>query len=348
MTAATAVAPALWGTTYLVTTQALPPDRPLLSALLRALPAGVLLLLVARVLPRGAWWWRAGVLGLLNIGGFFALLFVAAYRLPGGVAAVVGALSPLVVALLAPRLVGERAAPVTLAAGVLGVAGVALLVLRSDAALDPVGLLAAAGGAVAMSLGVLLTKRWGRPVPLLAFTGWQLVAGGLLLAPLVLLVEGAPPALPPASVAGYAYLALAGTALAYALWFRGVAALPVTRVAVLGLVSPLVATAAGWLVLGESLGPLQLVGALVVVAALLLAQVRRRGRADPPAPVGGSAQTTGRSADRTTSSAASSTTSRSTSSRSRAALSRHSTGCSLPRNEPEPTSAPSSPSRATR
>jgi drug/metabolite transporter (DMT)-like permease len=78
--------PAVWGTTYIVTTELLPPGRPLLTAALRALPAGLLLLAVTRRLPHGDWWWRAAVLGTLNIGAFFALLFISAYRLPGGVA----------------------------------------------------------------------------------------------------------------------------------------------------------------------------------------------------------------------------------------------------------------------
>lgn len=280
----TALAPIVWGTTYLTTTELLPPGRPLLAAVLRALPAGLLLLAWTRVLPSGGWWWRASVLGALNIGGFFALLFVAAYRLPGGIAAVVGALTPLLVALLAPRLTGERTSPVALTASLLGVLGVALLVLRSQVDLDPVGLLAAVGGAVSMSLGVLLTKRWKRPVPLLAFTGWQLLAGGLLLAPLALLVEGPPPALDLQEMAGYAYLAGVGTVLAYALWFRGIGALPVARVAVLGLLSPLVAATAGWLVLGQSLALLQVLGAVLVVAAVVLAQ--RGGSSPAPAAAG--------------------------------------------------------------
>ena len=74
--AVTALAPLAWGSTYAVTTQLLPPDRPLLAATLRALPAGLLLLLATRKLPRGSWWWRAAVLGALNIGVFFALLFL--------------------------------------------------------------------------------------------------------------------------------------------------------------------------------------------------------------------------------------------------------------------------------
>ncbi len=44
----TALAPAIWGSTYIVTTELLPPDRPFTAAVLRALPAGILLVLFSR------------------------------------------------------------------------------------------------------------------------------------------------------------------------------------------------------------------------------------------------------------------------------------------------------------
>ena len=81
--ATAAVAPIVWGTTYAVTTELLPVGRPLLAGALRALPAGLVLLAIGRRLPEGVWWWRSAVLGTLNIGAFFALLFVAAGRLDG-------------------------------------------------------------------------------------------------------------------------------------------------------------------------------------------------------------------------------------------------------------------------
>ena len=89
---ATAFGPVIWGSTYIVTTELLPPDRPFTAALLRTLPAGLLLVLWCRRWPAwgdGVGWRRLLVLAALNIGVFQALLFVAAYRLPGGVAAVV-------------------------------------------------------------------------------------------------------------------------------------------------------------------------------------------------------------------------------------------------------------------
>lgn len=278
----TALAPAIWGTTYLVTTELLPPGRPLLAALLRALPAGLLLVLITRRLPRGSWWWRAPILGALNIGAFFALLFVAAYRLPGGVAATIGALQPLLVAGLATGLLGHRLTRRTVLAALTGLVGVSLLVLRADARLDGVGVAAALGSAGVMATGIVLSKRWVSPAPLLATTGWQLVSGGLLLLPVAWFVEGPPPAtLTGENLLGYGYLALIGAALAYALWFRGIRALPPTDVTFLGLLSPVVATALGWLALGQRLTVPQALGGLLVLGALIAAQTRRRGGTRP-------------------------------------------------------------------
>jgi probable blue pigment (indigoidine) exporter len=272
----TAITPTLWGTTYLVTTEFLPPDRPFLAALIRTLPAGLLLVAITRTLPRGSWWWRSLVLGTLNIGAFNALLFVGAYRLPGGVAATVGAIQPLVVALLSTGLLRERLSLRTVLAAIAGVFGVGLLVLRADARLDTWGVVAALAGAVVMAVGVVLSKRWTSPAPLLATTGWQLVAGGLVLLPVAFLTEGAPPVMTAQNVVGYAYLAILGSAVAYALWFRGIRDLSPTDATFLLLLSPVTATILGWLVLDQRLTTAQVIGGLIVLAALICAQIRRK------------------------------------------------------------------------
>ncbi|MEU0090880.1 EamA family transporter [Kribbella sp. NPDC006257] len=300
----TAIAPALWGSTYLVTTELLPPGRPLLAGVIRALPAGLLLVALTRRLPTGIWWFRAFVLGALNIGAFFALLFVAAYRLPGGVAATVGALQPLLVAVLSAGLLAERLTTRTTVAALAGVAGVSLLVLRAGARLDGWGVMAAVGGAMVMATGVVLSKRWKSPAPLLAMTGWQLVAGGLLLLPVALIVEGRlPSSLTAANLAGYTYLTIIGSAVAYALWFRGLRALSPTDVTFLGLLSPVVATLLGWLALDQHLTTAQLIGGLIVLAALITAQLKRTpalpAHGVPAVPVGRLATcgSSGRAAD---------------------------------------------------
>jgi probable blue pigment (indigoidine) exporter len=287
----TALAPAIWGSTYLVTTELLPPDRPLLASMVRALPAGLVLLAIGRALPRGAWWWRALALGTLNIGAFFYLLFVAAYHLPGGVAALVISVQPMLVLLLSALLLKEKIRPIHVASCVLGCAGVAMLVLQPRAGVDAVGVLAGLAGALCMASGIVLTKRWGRPagVSVLTFTGWQLTVGGLVLLPVTLAAEGIPTTVTGKNITGFVYLSVIGALLAYAIWFRGIERLPALAVSFLGFASPLAATALGYIVLGQELSPLQAVGALTVVTSVVLAQPRQRRHAQeqteiPPTP----------------------------------------------------------------
>ncbi|WP_061965835.1 EamA family transporter [Demequina aurantiaca] len=268
--ATTAIAPALWGTTYLVTTEFLPPDRPFLAGTLRALPAGLILLAFTRTLPRNDWWWKALVLGTLNIGAFFAFLFISAYRLPGGVSATLGAVNPIIATLLAMVILHEAVRRNAIIAALLGIAGVGMLVLSPAAQLDTIGVIAGLLGGTSTALGVVLTKRWGRPVPLLTFTAWQLVAGGLVLLIPTLAFEGLPDALSVGNLAGYVWLAIAGAVVSYLLWFRGILALPASKVVILTFFAPLVATMLGVVVLHESLSPVQWAGAGVILFSVWL------------------------------------------------------------------------------
>ncbi|MFI8618095.1 EamA family transporter [Acidovorax sp. NPDC077693] len=271
----TAVGPVIWGSTYIVTTELLPPDRPFTAALLRTLPAGLLLVLWCRRWPAwGDWtgWRRLVVLAALNIGVFQALLFVAAYRLPGGVAAVVGAIGPLVVMGLTWAMDHRRPPAVALAAGALGVLGMAALLLSPGARWDMVGVAAALVGTLCMAAGTFWSRRWRSDLPVLAFTGWQLLAGGLMLAPVAWLVDPPLPVLTAVNVAGYVYLSVAGALLAYALWFRGIARLPSVAVSSLGLLSPVTAVLLGWALLGQSMRGISLVGMLVVLGSILAVQ----------------------------------------------------------------------------
>ncbi|WP_339098748.1 EamA family transporter [Pectobacterium brasiliense] len=268
----TALAPAIWGSTYIVTSEILPPDRPFTAALIRVLPAGLLLLLFTRRFPAHRDWWRVLVLSALNIGVFQALLFVAAYRLPGGLAAVLGAIQPLLVMVLvwavdhrAPRLA-------TLWSAIIGVAGMAILLLSPQTTFEPVGIAAALLGAVCMATGVWLTRRWQLDLPVLPLTGWQLFLGGLMLAPVAWIADAPLPALTLPQWAAYSYLSLAGAVLAYGLWFRGVSRLPTVAVASLGLLSPLTAVVLGWALLSQSMTGTAFLGLAIVLASVFAVQ----------------------------------------------------------------------------
>jgi probable blue pigment (indigoidine) exporter len=85
------------------------------------------------------------VLGLLNIGIFFALLFLAASRRPGGITATIGAIQPLIIIVLAWGILKERPTFHRILLASLGLGGVALLVLTPSVQLDPLGVLAVCG-----------------------------------------------------------------------------------------------------------------------------------------------------------------------------------------------------------
>ncbi|MFI9772500.1 EamA family transporter [Streptomyces sp. NPDC052415] len=279
--ALTALAPAAWGTTFAVTTQLLPHGHPLFSGMMRALPAGLLGLVLARVLPRGDWWWKAAVLGVLNTGAAFPLFSLAATRLPGSVAAALVATQPLLVIGLAVLVLGERPSLWRSVWAVTGVIGVALVILEPQARLDAVGVLVGLLGTAAIAGGAVLTTRWGRPPGAgpLALASWQLTAGGLLLLPLALAIEGEPHRIDAGAVGGYLWLGSMCGLIAYTLWFRGSGHLPVLASAPLALLSPLVAAAIG-ITLGETLSLPQALGFVLALAALLATQLSPPRRSD--------------------------------------------------------------------
>ncbi|MDD9744830.1 MAG: EamA family transporter [Marinovum algicola] len=279
----TALAPAVWGSTYLVTTEALPAGYPVTLAALRALPAGLLLLALTRCLPPRIWLGRVFLLGSFNFALFWVLLFVAAYRLPGGVAATLGALQAMMVIFMARGWLGTAIRAGAVAAAAAGVAGVALLLIGPGAALDPIGIAAGLGGAASMAAGTVLSRKWQPPVSALSFTAWQLTAGGLILLPLALIVEPPLPALTVTNLAGLAWLGLIGAAATYAIWFRGVARLEPGAVSMLGMMSPVTAVILGWVWLGQSLSPVQGAGAVIVLGSVWYGQRANRVRAAPGA-----------------------------------------------------------------
>ena len=268
----TALAPVIWGSTYIVTSQFLPPDRPFIAALLRVLPAGIALLIWSRRFPLRAEWWKLIVTGILNIGAFQALLFIAAYRLPSGLAAVIGAIQPLLVMMLAWGVDRQRSPWVAVLSAVTGIIGMALLLLSPHTVLDPLGIMAAFSGAVSMALGTWLSRRWAISLPVVALTGWQLLIGGVVLAPVAWLVDPPLQGVTLTQAAGYLWLCVAGAMIAYGLWFRGISRLPSVAVSALSLLSPVTAVLLGWICLGQKIEGVALVGLIVVLLSVLSIQ----------------------------------------------------------------------------
>ncbi|GAA4533683.1 DMT family transporter [Amycolatopsis samaneae] len=280
----TAVAPVAWGTNYFVTHEHLPAGVPLYGAVIRALPAGLLLLAVRRRLPRGAWWWKSLILGALNTSAFFTLIYLAAQRLPTSLASMIMATSPVVLMLLAWLLVAERPTVLALAGAAVGITGACLMLLTAAVQVDALGVAASVGAMALSSLGYILAKRWAGEVDVLASTSWQLIAGSVLLIPPAIVVEGAPPALDGDMLLGFGYVTVVATALAFSAWFTGLKHLPAASVGLIGLLNPVTGVLLGTLLAGDTLATQQLFGIALVLTGLLLGQplTRRMLRRTPP------------------------------------------------------------------
>lgn len=268
----TAIAPAIWGSTYIVTTQFLPNFSPLTVAMLRALPAGLLLLLVVRQLPTGIWLVRSAVLGALNHSIFLSMLFISAYRLPGGAAATVGAVQPLIVVFVAPIVLGSPIRLVSILTAIAGAVGVALLVLTPSAALDVIGVAAGLAGAASMACGTVFIRKWQPPVSLLTFAARQLTAGGILLLPVTLIFEPAVPIPSVTNLLAMIWIGLIGLAFTYVLWIRGIRRLDSSVVSSLVLLSPITAVLLGWIFLDQRLTMLQATGVAMIIGSILVAK----------------------------------------------------------------------------
>lgn len=179
----TAIAPIIWGSTYYLTRNFLPPEYPLTAAAIRALPAGLILLAITRKLPHGIWWIRTLTISTLTISGFFILVYISGSKLPSSIASMIMALSPIATMAMAHLLLKEKITPRTISGGILGLLGVFTLLGGTTGHLDLIGLLAAGAGMISSALGFVLTRRWKPPVNATTFTAWQLTIGGMITAP---------------------------------------------------------------------------------------------------------------------------------------------------------------------
>lgn len=247
--------------------------RFLLSGL-ALLPAGIVSLR-RRGRPLGARdWGTFARLGLIGVTVSIGLFHGAIRHLPANVSAIVFSVNPVFVVLFAAMLLRERLDARKLGGVALGVAGVALFVwqkggLRAESAAG-VGLMS--GSLLAFALNTVHVKRHMPDYGALAITSMSGLFGSAFLLPVSWAVEGAPWASAPAA-AWYRllYLGLAGTALAYALYFAGLRRVEASRGSLVFFLKPALASLLAWALLGETLTPTMWAGTALIVSALFCA-----------------------------------------------------------------------------
>jgi drug/metabolite transporter (DMT)-like permease len=284
----------VWGSTYLAIALMVETMPPLLSAGARFVVVGLIVLpfLAVRrglraIRPTRAQLLSAGFVGLM-LPGANAVISVAEQDVPSGLAALLVASIPLWVILLR-TVARDRVTARGLAAVLIGFAGVALVV-KPEGGASIAGPLACIGAALMWAIGSFASPRISLPRDPLVSTGWQSLLGGLaVLASGLIAGEGGdvhPEHWSARSLLGLAYLITFGSLLAFTAYAWLLQNAPISKVSTYAYVNPVVAIALGWLILNESISPLTLVGAGIIVASVaLVIRIESPPRADRnPAP----------------------------------------------------------------
>ena len=286
-TALFAVLATMWGFSFPAISVGLEHLPPLLFAAFRYDTAAVLLLGYAAVATddwRPARWndLEAVVWGGLFLVAGNGLLFIGQQTVPSGVAAILQALVPILTALWALALLGERLSAVGAVGVAIGFLGVGLIVQPDPGNLlagDTVGRLIVLGQVVSVSLGGVLVDRAAPSMERVGMTGWAMLLGGVVLHALSLGAgETTPATAAPAALGAVVYLGVFSTALAFVIYFTLLERRGAFEASLVAYLVPLVATVAGVVLLGETVGPLSLAGFLVVFVGFAL--LKRRALVD--------------------------------------------------------------------
>lgn len=284
----------VWSSTYLAIRLAVREGAgfpPFTLGLLRALPAGLILLLWGRLRGQRLRITR-GEMGLLALSGMLlwlggnGLVTFAEQRADSGLAALIVAASPIWVAIL--EALWDRQWPsLTLSAALLlGFSGIGLLALpelRSGAQADSVAMIALIVATLLWSLGSLIQAR--NPVDLSArvSAGYQMLFGALGFALIAALAQEAAPNPTREAWFAYGYLVLIGSVLAFTSYVSALRRLPTRIVMTYAYVNPVLAVLLGWAVLGEEITLWTIAGSLLVLAGVAGVFRERRIQAQPAA-----------------------------------------------------------------
>ncbi|MCQ8877759.1 DMT family transporter [Pseudoalteromonas shioyasakiensis] len=172
----------LWGTTYAVTKYATPDWPPILLGAIRALPAGLLLLLIKPTWPQLRQWRGLIVLALVNIALFFSFIFVMAVNLPAAIAGVGMVSVPVVALLYAWLFKGQRPALLQSVCALTLVYLAWRLFDPQHVELNLFGVIALIGALLTIVVGSTLVQKITTHIHWWTVLTWQLILGGSLLA----------------------------------------------------------------------------------------------------------------------------------------------------------------------
>ena len=222
--------------------------------------------------------WRAVVIfGVCQNALYLGLNFVAMQWIEASLAAIIASTMPLLVAFASITLLGERIPSLGLLGIVAGVCGVALIMgTRLSGGADLLGVAFCILGVVALTVATLAVRGASGGGNLLMVVGLQMLVGSLVLLPVGLALETWEVTWTPTLIAAFAYTTLVPGLLATWIWFLLVGRIGATPAATFHFLNPFFGVVVAWALLGEALGPLDLVGVAIITFAILAVQISRR------------------------------------------------------------------------
>lgn len=257
---------------------------PLMALSARYLISG--LLGVGIALALGQTWrltraqWRATIVfGILQNAVYLGMNFVAMQTVQASLAAIIASTMPLLVGLATWLFLGEKLRPLGIAGLVAGVIGVTIIMgARIGGGVDLTGLLLCGIGVIALSAATLLVRGATSGGNFMMVVGLQMLVGCVALTFATLLFE-TPRITPSWPLAlAFLYTCLVPGLLATVVWFWLVNRIGATRAATFHFLNPFFGVAIAWLLLGEPLGPQDILGVVVIALGILAVQVSRQRR----------------------------------------------------------------------
>lgn len=217
------------------------------------------------------------IFGLCQNGLYLGLNFVAMKQIEASLAAIIASSMPLIVALLGWLWRGDKVGRLGLAGLVAGMAGVALIMgTRVQGGADPMGIALCVIGALALAVATLTVKGAAGGGNLLMIVGQQMLVGSVILGVVAFSLEETVirPSLP--LLLAFAYQILVPGLAATLLWFALVGRIGAVRASTFHFLNPFFGVAVAAVLLGEKIGPLDVLGVAIVMAGILAVQVSRR------------------------------------------------------------------------
>lgn len=257
---------------------------PLTVSALRFLIAGVIALALARAL--GQSWrltpqqWRLTILfGICQNALYLGLNFVAMQTIEASVAAIIASSLPLLVALAGWLFSGERLRPLGVIGLAAGIGGVILIMgSRITQGLDLYGIALCGLAALALTFATLAVRGASAGGNVISVVGWQMLVGSAALTGPALLFEEWHATLSPVVYAAFAYTVVLPGLVATLIWFWLVGRIGATRAATFHFLNPVFGVAIAALLLGEAIGPLDIVGVLITTFGILAVQLSKTAK----------------------------------------------------------------------